>query len=47
MVRDSLLLAPHPHDIFPAPDVLLQFLGYQVVAAADLAGLPSKRCRWR
>ncbi|ANX04034.1 sigma-54-dependent transcriptional regulator [Immundisolibacter cernigliae] len=42
MVRDSLLLAPHPHDIFPAPDVLLQFLGYQVVSAADLAGAPSE-----
>ena len=36
MVRDSLVLAPHPHEISPAPGVLLRFLGYQPVAAADL-----------
>jgi len=42
MVRDSLVLAPHPHEISPAPGVLLRFLGYQPVAAADLGELPAE-----
>ncbi len=42
MVRDSLLLAPLPHEISPAPDDLLRFLGYQPVAAARLDDLPGE-----
>ncbi len=40
MVRDSLVLAPLPHEISPAPDVLLRFLGYHPVSAEGLADLP-------
>jgi sigma-54 specific flagellar transcriptional regulator A len=42
MLRDSLVLAPHPHEISPAPGVLLRFLGYQPVPAAQLDELPAE-----
>ncbi len=35
MVRDSLLLAPHPQAMSPAPAQLLQFLGFDPIDVAD------------
>jgi sigma-54 specific flagellar transcriptional regulator A len=42
MVRDSLLLAPPPRDVSPAPDELLRFLGYHAVATDRLQDLPDE-----
>ena len=35
MVRDSLLLAPYPQAMSPAPAQLLQFLGFDPIDVAD------------
>ncbi len=39
MVRDSLVLAPFPPGVTPAPADLLQFLGYQAVASTAVGDL--------
>ncbi|WP_372718314.1 sigma-54 interaction domain-containing protein [Immundisolibacter sp.] len=41
MVRDSLVLAPSPAGLVPAPADVLRFLGYEPVESADLDGIPA------